>query len=767
MTSSRTAHQSSYRGLCDTAYETDLVFKKYSFKDMAHVMEDFYEKAIKEGAGERELYLLRLRIDYLLTEVNAQHSDLVQALISLYSISPYIVKEIVSSKAVNVFLARDAAREYVTASLMQRLKGLRCKIHIVHISRKNLRAVYKLVSRQKTNLQRGKIGQALLERELLEAYRSDPAVREEVQGIETLLKDAGLLDKSRIRFIDTWTSGSIFVSLSLVIGICDRYELGTADLLKKRSPRQRKLEFATANNKKSVHVVETIYDYENVAQGFSEWWALPKSFYSDYSSSRQNILPITSFDCSSISEKTVDSWYRFYGFARSRSIVVRELCELASAQIFKKFNHFGSLNLGHPIEWDNRTRCAVSTASYKRIGNLFRTMFLINAVIGYYEDYKSPLLQKPQSLPSSRERMRRLRAWHPSISPASFKCFDKVLMASNEHVVTCEKSITYNLLKNIQTIIAVFGCTSVARMTPLQNYNFQFFINQTKRIENKEFLRRLRYLKEIYGLRVLKTMFFQSSFYFEKEVQQALSLHEHTRQKPASIVFDIDGTLTPIETGVTVVRECARAGIEPIFITGRPTSFCLKFTHSIISGSSRELRQTLQSMQFYASNGAESFIGMEKVLRTREVITRRARAIVLRVCKSYGLATVSERDYRIVVSSKESSVECNPNLILAARDDIERVAAPYGLGVYMINWNSPSTTASFYNSIDICASNKGRALTHVLISRSKHEVLVIGDDPHNSDKDILKEHGISVQGYGVMKTLAIVRYISRRKVSRR
>lgn len=763
MTSSRSTQRSNYQGLCDVAYQTTLAIKKYSFKEMADILEDFYTKTVSQGASAREIYLLRLRIDYFLKELSISNSDLIQALIALYSISPYITKKLVAPTAVNVFLARDAAREYITATLMQRLGRMRNRIHIIHLSRKNLKTVYGIVRKRRTIVSPRKAAHTELVHELRRAYSIEPSVRKEIREIKALLERSGLLHEPRIRFIDTWTSGSIFVALSVIINICDQFELGTTTLTKKASPLQRSIEFATANNKKRVRVVDTIYDYENVAQEFSEWWRLPKSFYSDYSQPHQNLLQITSFDCALITKKTIHSWYQYYGCTLPRSVVVQELCELASAQIFKKFNHFGSLNFGHPIEWDARGRCVVSTPSYKKVGNLFRTMFLINAVVGYYEDYRSPIVQAPLPPLSNRERTRRLRLWRTTLRPASLRNFDEVAMASNEHVVTCDEAHISNLLRNIDTVLHMFGPSAVARMTALQNYNFQFFLNQTKKIPNSEFLVRLRYLKRVYGLRTVRTMFFQNSFYFEKEVQQAFHLYERTKRKPATIVFDIDGTLTPIEKGITVVRECVKSNIEPIFITGRPRRFCLTFANAIISKSPRALHPVLRNLYFYASNGAESLVGIHEMNRTREVIPRHLRDAVLHVGARYGFKIISEREYRIIIGQRKWHAESDPNMVLAVRDEIEQIVGLYGLGVYMINWNTAPGSQSFYNAIDICASSKGRALTQVLATRSNNKVLIIGDDPHNSDRDILQDHGISVQGYGVMKTRAIVKYVSGRR----
>ncbi|MDZ4786453.1 MAG: HAD-IIB family hydrolase [bacterium] len=751
--------------ILNDAYNLSLELKPYSFFDIAQRLQIFASSAVSVEKDIFSKYLLFLRRDYLIQEVCAKpQSDYAKALIGIFSISPFIVKEIVLTKGVNIFLARDAARDFVTARIMDTLGLKKNRSYILYFARKNLKNVYSATTKLISEVRTSHLDDQELYRKMSEEFIVNTPFRDEATNAYSLLEKCGLLNYEEIRFIDTWASGSIFYALHFIIKLFDEYKYEKGKLVKKKTPLVHKVSFATANNKERVMVVETSYDYLNVESEFNSWWKLPKAFYNHYKYEQKLLFPIRSFNCNSVNIQQIQAWYRYYGIPfLYNKIQPRDFCDLLTAQIYKGLNHFGSLNFGHPVEWDDEKKQIIASSSAKKIGNLMRNMFLINAVIGYQNNYTKPIKQRDFQKVIKGSRVSLLIKKF-GLNRYKASMLDRVLYDNNEHVVTCHSSMIENLVQNIIITMDFFGYRAIAEMSYAENYNFQYYLNGIKFIPAHKYKESLNILNLVYTKKMVKKMLFQSTYHFVKEILKANQMKINLHRKIEMIVFDIDGTLTPISEGVDLIVRCIERNMKIAFITGRTRSFCMQMADDLNKKIPFQLKTTAANILFYCSNGSEAFYAEGTVYKKRKNIPINIKRKLYNLFNTMDLIISSERDYRIIATYKGK--DNNANRLLAYIEKIKEEVKGARLGVYLIKWNMENSDKTLpFNSIDICSSSKKEALAHLLQNGKSKNYIVIGDDPENSDREIIGENDISVEGYGILKTRAIINYIlANRKV---
>ena len=134
--------------ILNNAYQHNLELKPYSFFDMAQRLQAFASSAAFVERDVFSKYLLFLRRDYLIQEICATpQSDYTKALIGIFLVSPFIVKDLVSTKGINIFLARDSARDFVTAQMMNVLGIKKNESYIMYFARNNLKNVYGITTK--------------------------------------------------------------------------------------------------------------------------------------------------------------------------------------------------------------------------------------------------------------------------------------------------------------------------------------------------------------------------------------------------------------------------------------------------------------------------------------------------------------------------------------------------------------------------------------------------------------------------------------------
>jgi len=511
-------------------------------------------------------------------------------------------------------------------------------------------------------------------------------------------------------------------------------------------------------------VVETSYDYVNVQSEFSNWWKLPKVFYNHYKCELGLLPTVHSFNCDAVTTQQIHDWYRYYGVLFPYDIQPNDFCELITAQIYKGLNHFGSLNLGHPIEWNDDTRQLVTSSNAKKMGNLMRNMFLVNAIVGYQHNYVEPIKQKKISHIKTSARLFLLMKKF-GLSKFKASMLDKVLYDNCEHVVTCHSSITENLILNVIATMDFFGYKTIAETSRVGNYNFQYYLNGIKSVPAQVYKENLNILSLMYPKKMVRKMLLQDAYHFVKEVLKAKQMKKSFDREIETIIFDIDGTLTPIEKGIELVAKCVKNKINVVFITGRPRSFCEHLANDLYNKLPIQYKTTIDRILFYCSNGSEAFSAAGIIYKNRKSIPINIKQKLYTLFDESDLSIQSERDYRIIATYKGK--DNNANRLLAYRDKIKEEFGSAGLGVYLVKWGFQSFDKTVpFNSIDICSSSKKDALAHLLRSTKMKNYIVIGDDPENSDRDIIGENDISVEGYGLSKTQSVINYLLARKKSK-
>lgn len=751
-------------------YDWKLEVKPYSFYDMEYVLQKFYDEALKNETGSLSRYLLHLRRDFFFKEVlqNAE-SDLSKALIGIYSISPYVVNTLVSSKGINVFLARDAARDFVTAKLMDDLQIKKNNSVIIYLARKNLKEVYQTTEKVIYDIRCTSKADDDWFYLLRQEFTDNKKFRGGILYVYDILKESGIMAYEHIRFIDTWASGTIFHILSFTIRLFDEHQFVRGKPNNVKEWHHHKVSFRVANSKKRITAVKTYYDYINVASSFERWWELPKLFYEHYKCKKETSLEIVCFQCNNgaITKELIHKWYSSYRVMLGREIDPVDFCELLGAQIYKKLNHFGSLNLGHPIEWNDENMCVIHSEAHKKLGDLLRYMFLINAVLGYSEGHSNKLTQRitrEEDIIKIKENRISLVIKEFSLNRYKARMLDKVLYDHNEHVATCQSEIVRNFIHNIIVTMEVLGFRTIAHLDGPANYDFQYYINSIRNIPSQDYLDRLKKLISIYGRDIVRRMFKKSIYHFIKEITNARLLYENVNRNVDCIVFDIDGTITPLDDGIDIVARCIRGDKRVVFITGRPPSFCTKLGSQLKSKLGNRFQESAGRIIFYCSNGSQ-VIGCDgKVYEETKSISHVTRSKLYHLCKELGLDIVSERNYRIIAAYRKK--DKNANELLVFKEKIENDINDQKVGVYLISWGAQEQDETLpYDAIDISASNKEAAFEDMLKKMAvdrptrMEKVLVIGDEPENTDKGIMSDISVSVEGYGILKTKAVIDYI--------
>ena len=68
-----------------------------------------------------------------------------KCLVGIAGVAPYINEQILSEDGINVFLARDAARDFTTALIMSALGLVPAKSIMYHLGRKNMGSSYEVM----------------------------------------------------------------------------------------------------------------------------------------------------------------------------------------------------------------------------------------------------------------------------------------------------------------------------------------------------------------------------------------------------------------------------------------------------------------------------------------------------------------------------------------------------------------------------------------------------------------------------------------------
>lgn len=751
----------------DEYYYQNLDFRYYSLEEIKRITKSLGNKLLLIENNPLNEVLIRLRVNFLINEVFSMKSNYYRVLIGISYLTPYVSLKIVRQDSLNVFLARDAAFDFLAAKLLNNNKIYENSSIILFISRKNLKYSYESLCEFGAEDENQDLSSKLKKK-----YLTDIKFKKEIISLQKLLKDAKVLNYSRINFIDSWAEGKIFALIKFAMEM--ELEITNKKYLTKKTKLKKiKLFFSVANPKKKVKVVKNYQDYINTKYSYKKYLQMPKYFYEYFKDNHEEHIKINYPNSLLMSKNMISRWFEHANISFKENFKVTDFQELMTAKIYKELNHFGSLNFGHPIDWDPVNKKLIPSSPDKQIGNYLREIIMINSIVGFKSNYQEKSVENLKITTSAYDNSENVTKLSKifKISNKRAQILHSIMYAHNEHFATCTYYLINNLILNLNTTMIFLGDNFVKNISTFEDYDFQYFLNFIKEFNPSSYKRKLFSLINFYGLEIAKNMFSQNLYYFINEFKNINITSKNINRDIRAIVLDIDGTLTPIEKNMPLIIRLLKKKYFLAFITGRPRKFCQKLAHAIKFNLKEEFPNYSKNIFFYCSNGSTFFQGDDISNIKRFEFTTSEREMIKKILNKFHLRIVSSRDYRFIV--KKENGENNVNELLFIRNTIFPLLKKIKpeIGVYLINWhNSTKRKENLYNSIDISSSSKEFALKRLTDTLktmnsnfSPSNFLVIGDEPENSDREILDSKNISVESFGSFKTSYFLKKLTQTK----
>lgn len=703
-------------------------------------------------------YMLKARLDLLCEEVHAARpGGLYEALVGMSYIAPYALASMFrdESDALHVFLARDAASDYITADLMDKLDIRKNDSTIAYISRNTLDEAYRIVAGLVATVQ----DVEKLDEIMFTLYATNQQYKQRIDRLIMTLRDCGSLDRQNVQYFDSWAEGTIFTIISFAHKV--------AQLNGMVSVENQVISYATMNNKSRLRVVKTDFDYDNVVSSLDDPYKVPEEFYESFqrAAKQSPYVPITS--ASYVADQSdINLWYAHESMAAPIIAESQDYVELMTARIYKPHNHFGSLNLGHPFEWDGAKGLLKDASPDKKIGNLLRQLVIINSVIGHRDGYKINLDTAPKNAPLIKVDTRAdLAPLATLFGDENGAALDVLIRTNSEHFVTSASSAAINLCSNLCTMMQLFKQSTVLSVSSEQNYDFQFFCNGIKKYQPTDFSQRLTRLIEIFDPDTCRKLFKTSPVAFLDSIKDIYVEEDIMNRSINCFVFDIDGTVTPTEDAIPMFVDILRSKRSLGFITGRPLGYCKEMLSQIFAILSLpEIELYKDKIMFYAAHGSQILFGDSGTELSS--FDHSQFTTIDAFANANGLQIVSRRDYRLMLQPIQPSL--NPNSLRWSALQLDQLLSGKA-GVYLAKWHKESSINidATYNAIDVC-SNKRTASLNDICRRLKDKdntiepsnILYIADEPELADNGMLA-NGISVRGFGLVKTKKVVERILR------
>ena len=280
----------------------------------------------------------------------------------------------------------------MTCRAMKKNGLINCDSEIMYLSRKRMGEVYsimkELIDKKNGAWEREGMIECIYSQFLVK-YKNNKAVWLLTQDIITDLKMLHVHDYRNIRFIDSWSSGTILIFLYCVT----RFMLVSGDC--KYSGDGVNIECYATMSKKAI-LPEMLIDAEALVQRRNEWWRKPASSIPSTTFSANEAYEVVSSLSASqfgIDRTHVNYWYRKRSLEIPSDMIgerLTEFLQLMIAQIYLPHYPYGTLNIGHPIDWDEDSRTLRIASPSKQIGALLRQLMLVNSIVDYVELEGSP-----------------------------------------------------------------------------------------------------------------------------------------------------------------------------------------------------------------------------------------------------------------------------------------------------------------------------------------------------------------------------------------
>lgn len=722
--------------------------------EIAATLVDYGTKLLQSEEDDFRRYMLITRIRDLCNEVLSPSSGgLFEALVGMSYIAPHVLTKLLSenAQALHVFMARDAASDYIVADLMNKLDIRSNDAVLVYISRNTLGEAYRKV----VCLGESTTITEQLHEKMFALYDSDPQFEQSINTLITTLDECGALNRHHVRYLDSWAEGTMFSMISFAHKIARRQG--------KISLPAQDITYRVMNNKARLRVVKTDFDYQNVVESLHDPYSVPLDFYESFQrANRQHpyVTPLTA--TYKPSQHDISLWYVQEQLEAPKITNIEDFSELMRVRIYKNHNHFGSLNLGHPFEWDYTTGSIIDASPDKKVGSLLRQLLLVNSILGYRDGYKSlddTLRTSTVKLPPRAD---------PALIGTDYSsdegiALDTIIRENAEHFATSGSVAAKNLCLNLRCMMRLLDKSAVLSASNRKNYDFQYFINDIKKYSPSDFENRLSHIKTAMGVQTTIELFTQSPVDFLGALRNSLREYEMISRDIACIVLDIDGTVTPVYNAIHMFAAILRSGKCLGFITGRPIRACQNICDNLFAVMSpAELEQYKNKLVFHAANGARTVYGDGRIRQS--TFSNSDQEIILKFAAANEFTVISRKEYRFLL--RPNSSNGNQNQL---RWTANQLAGALGAstGVYIAKWYEDTSDQIDlpYNVIDVCAGTRQAALdaiTSWMQGIDKHatqsNILYLADEPELADSGMF-ENGISVHGFGLRKTRKIVERI--------
>lgn len=385
-------------------YQPDLPFKKYSPEEIVQLIINRTDELartidVSTVGGKLEYYLLIQRRNYFIDEVISNtDSRMYKALVGMMGVAPYIIEQICHPEGINVFLARDAGRDYTAAFILDKLGILPNNSVIFHLSRKNMGVAYGVMSAignkyyYSTFNSREEFMNRLY-RAFIDAMETNVAFREKSKEIYNQLKEIGIVHNKRIRFIDSWAAGTILYYLVCLVKFFEEYEaVGNELVIRARPRRELVVDCYAADAKTYIVPFNDIIEHSELYEKVNSWWEpvrITATRRQNQNVSKLTTIPSVDWQSTSLSLEKIRDWYA------SRELSPPPLNDqedfvnfsmLMSAQLFKEHNPYGALNLGHNVDWNKTLGSLCIGSAAKRLGAYLRDILLMNSIHDYIKN---------------------------------------------------------------------------------------------------------------------------------------------------------------------------------------------------------------------------------------------------------------------------------------------------------------------------------------------------------------------------------------------
>ncbi|NQT90762.1 MAG: (d)CMP kinase, partial [Candidatus Omnitrophica bacterium] len=645
-------------------YEVTLPLRMRSTEDIIQLLSRHTDRMLADidmstPTGKMESYLLVQRYHNFIHEMtNKLDNSLYRALIGICGVAPYAAAQVTIDDGINVFMARDAGRDYTARSILDRLAGREPNSAMFHLSRKNMGnypAIKKIVERVMSSegVNRDNFGERFLE-EYKEALISDERLRRSARKTYEEIREAGILRDgvSKIRVIDSWSSGNILYYFKGVVDFFSRYEMDDAGNITERAqPRDLEVEVFAISSKDYVLPVSKMAKPRLSKTEIAKWWSGDGALSGRELAKADATLKTVDWRESTLGTEDIKRWYgRLHLHAppvyNERDLI--NFAEVMGAQIYTPHNPFGALNLGHPVDWNRDLGELCEASPAKKLGCVLRDALLINSTLDYAlnRGLIDSLPDEPEQeteispVTISVDANGFLREFGIILNPVERALFDSVTSAHSEHFATSNDNIQLQMLLNLAYMIKFLGAELVAETLERRIYEFQAFLHTIKSINPVRFRVILEDLKgkwaagALTGHEACRAQFRENPLRMSYQIDKYNEEQASLRHPKRALMLDIDGAILEIggeevsEEILVLLIALLRTGVPIAINTGRPSAGIRKILLEPMRrmvGNDAEFKRLEADIYLYPTNSVEGKMADGTVLYEKRAFTPEVR----------------------------------------------------------------------------------------------------------------------------------------------